>query len=116
MLRVILTIHFRKQLKPFLKKYRNLAKDIERELCRFDKRQAVALGSYTYKMRLKSRDLPRGKSKSFRLIIFLIEHKSIIAPIAIYFKGEREDIGEDLIKYHLSITIKELEKDLNFNN
>lgn len=112
MYKVLITLHFKKQLKPLVKKYRNLIKDVEETLSSFDTTSHSALGNYTYKVRLKSRDLPRGKSKSFRLIIFLVEYQNLLAPIAIYFKGKREDVGKEEIAYHLRMVISELERNL----
>ena len=88
--KVVVTSHFKKQLKPLVKKFRHLPEDIENTLTNFDASQSIALGNYTYKLRLKSSDLPRGKSKSFRLIVILVEQDKILAPIAIYFKGKSE--------------------------
>ena len=116
MYKVVYTLHFKKQLKPLVRKYRNLQEDIGEMLLAFDKRLGIALGNYTYKVRLKSRDLPRGKSKSFRLVVFVVEHRGLLAPIAIYFKGKREDIDKKEIEYHLLMTIKELEKDTSSDN
>ena len=110
--KVVITSHFLKQLKPLIRKFRHLTKDIEKTLLSFDKSLNTPVGNYTYKIRLKSSDLKRGKSKSFRLIVFVVEYANILTPVAIYFKSEREDISKAEITYHLSKVIQELESDL----
>lgn len=110
--KVVITSHFGKQLKPLTRKFRHLKRDIEETLPAFDKNLSIALGNYTYKLRLKSSDLQRGKSRSFRLIVFVVEYENILAPIAIYFKGEKEDLSKAEIAYHLTKVISELETDL----
>ena len=111
-----ITSYFSKQLKPYVKKFRHFKDDILLVLNEFDKSKHTYLGNGVYKARLKSRDLPRGKSKSFRLIIFLLEEANLLAPIAIYFKGGKETTSKEEINYHLAMTVKELEKDLTNEN
>ena len=94
--------HFKKQLKSLLKKYKNLKEDLIKELKQFNKIKCVALGQNIYKIRLKLSDINKGKSGGFRLIIFIIETNKIIYPLAIYFKGDKENINNQEIKYHLS--------------
>jgi len=101
--------HFAKQLKPLAKKYRHLKEDIIKTLENFDKRQHTPLGNDTYKIRLKSSDIQRGKSKSFRMIIYVASADNILVPFVIYFKGDREDIGMREINYHLTMVLLELE-------
>ena len=108
MMNHFLAEHFKKQLKPFLKKYRHLGDDLVSALKIFDKRQASPLGGNVYKLRLKTSDLPKGKSSSFRLIIFLLEHDDLIIPLAIYFKSERKSISLKEINEHLVMILAEL--------
>ena len=110
MYKIYLTDHFLKQLKPLTKKFRNLEDDIVGTLENFILEQADRLGQKFYKVRLKSNDLPRGKNKSFRIIIFLIGENSVIAPITVYFKGDQENIDEKEIEYHLEMVLLEIEK------
>ena len=101
--------HFLRQLKPRVKKYRRLKEDITNLLESFDKRQHTSLGNDTYKVRLKSSDIQRGKSKSFRMIIYIAETDKILVPFVIYFKGDREDISVREINFHLTMVLLELE-------
>lgn len=99
---VYLADHFLCQLKFYLKKYRNLEKDLIAALQNFTLANVLPMGRKFYKVRLKSSDIPKGKSKSFRLIVFLLDVKNVIVPIALYFKGERQNISEKEIEYHLA--------------
>lgn len=120
--KVVITSHFIKQLKPLVRKFRHLTSDVEKTLQRFDKSLGTPIGNYTYKrslqgrrpykIRLKSSDLKRGKSKSFRLIVFVVEYANILTPVVIYFKGERENVSKQEISYHLSKVIQELESNI----
>lgn len=100
--------HFKKQLKTLIKRYKQLKKDVILDLEHFNKRNFIALGQNIYKARLKSSDINKGKSGGFRLIIFIDETDKIIFPIAIYFKGERENISIQEIKHHLSSILDEI--------
>lgn len=82
---------------------------MQQTLENFDKRQHQFLGNNTYKIRLKSSDIPRGKSKTFRLIVYVLEVDKLILPLAIYFKGVKTKISQREINYHLAIIIQELD-------
>ena len=109
MYRSYLARHFKKQLKPFVKKYPALASDIVSTLEHFDPRQHSALGEDTYKIRLRSTDLPKGKSKSFRLIILLLHREHLLVPIALFLKSERSTITKTEIRWHIERLREELE-------
>lgn len=104
--------HFKKQLKPYLKKYRHLLDDLINVLKNFDRRQASSLGANTYKIRIPSSDLPKGKSHAFRTIVLLIEEDHLITPLVIYFKGDRDNISRKEIRYHAEIIRKELNNEM----
>lgn len=110
MSQVYLSNHFLRQLKPFLKKFRNLEDDLALALKNFRPETADRLGQKLYKVRLKSNDLPKGKSKSFRIIVFIIENKALITPIAIYFKSEQRDIPAKDVEYHLTMILSEIKE------
>lgn len=104
----LLADHFNQQVKPYLRKYRNLSQDLERFLEVFDKRRVIALGGNLYKARFRSSDLPKGKSSSFRLIIFIIEKNQTLVPIAFYFKSDRADLDKGEINRHFIRILAEL--------
>ncbi|OGF22959.1 hypothetical protein A2Y83_05040 [Candidatus Falkowbacteria bacterium RBG_13_39_14] len=74
----------------------------------FDKNKFVHIGNNVYKIRLKCDEIAKGKSKSFRLIIFIVEDDNILVPITIYFKGECESIGKKELNNHLEMILLEL--------
>lgn len=102
--------NFKKKLKQFKKKFPSLKKDVIICLQNFEKYSGIPFGEGNYKVRLKCRDLKKGKSKSFRLIIHLHEER-LIAPISIYFKSDKSTLSKQEINDDLAITIAELEKD-----
>ncbi len=110
MYQVYLADHFLRQLKSFLKKYRNLEKDLIAVLQEFTLDTAQHLGQKLYKIRLKSSDIPRGKNKAFRLIVFILEVRSTIIPITLYFKGDRANISAKEIEYHLAMILVDIQK------
>jgi mRNA-degrading endonuclease RelE of RelBE toxin-antitoxin system len=107
---VYLADHFLRQLKFYLKKHRHIDEDLVITLKNFRPEIADRLGQKLYKLRMKSRDIPKGKNKSFRLIVFLAEINAVIIPITLYFKGERSDILEKEIEYHLAMVLEDVRK------
>jgi mRNA-degrading endonuclease RelE of RelBE toxin-antitoxin system len=107
MVQFIILPHFLRQLKPLKKKYRHLKEAVIIALESFDAKKNVSLGHNVYKIRFRSADLPRGKSKSFRLIIFVVEREKCAVPIAIYFKGDKTDITPKEINDHLELILFE---------
>lgn len=104
----IILSHFKKQLKRYNKKYRHLKEAVISILENFDKRQHIHIGRNVYKVRLKTKDIARGKSKSFRMLVFVVEADKYLAPIFIYFKGNQEDITKKEINGHLEIILFEI--------
>lgn len=100
--------HFKKQIKPYIKKYRSLWGDICYALRVFDPRLAVRLKNGIYKIRVKSRDIPKGKNHAFRMIVLLVEVDNILAPLTIYFKGDQENISGKEIAHHVMIIEQEI--------
>lgn len=108
MYQIIISSHFRKQLKSYAKKYRYLKNEIIAVLENFDKRQNVCLGDNVYKIRFKTKDIPKGKNKSFRLIILVIEIEKFIVPVALYFKGDQKNISKKEINDRIETILFEL--------
>lgn len=105
-----ITNHFKRQLKPYGKKYETILDDVISALKNFEPARSVALGKSTYKLRLRASNLPEGKSHAFRLIIVLLELNQIIAPITIYFKGDKDDIPRKEIRHHVNAVQEEIAK------
>lgn len=108
MYQTIILPSFFKQLKLYSKKYRHLKDAIIETLGHFRKDQYIHLGNNVYKIRLKTKDLPKGKSKSFRLIVLVVEVERYLVPISLYFKGDRENITKKEINDYLALALFEL--------
>lgn len=108
MYQTIVLGHFKRQLKPYLKKHRDLKDAVIKTLEHFDPRQHDRLGGSVYKIRLKIASLPKGKSKSFRLVILIMESEGFLVPLAIYFKSDRDSMSKKEINDHLQQILLEL--------
>lgn len=113
MFQTIILPHFKKQLKNYLKKYPNLKDGVIFALEQFNKTSWPCLGHGVYKIRVRTKDIPKEKNKSFRVVALLIEVEHFLIPITIYFKGDQEDITKKEINNHLEIIINELETENN---
>lgn len=109
MCQFLLLPHFVKRLKKFTKKYRHLKDSLQTTLQNFQKSQAISLGNNVYKLRLSSPDISRGKNKSFRLIIYIIEIRKTIVPVTLFYKGDQSNITKKEINDHLEQILIELE-------
>ena len=45
------------------------------------------------------------------IIVFILEINNLIAPIAIYFKGDKKDISKNEILHHIKMIRIEIEKE-----
>jgi hypothetical protein len=108
MLQPILLPYFLKQIKRLLKKYPDLKDAFIVALKNFDKRQADNLGHSIYKIRLASRSINKGKNKSLRLIVLMLEIEGFIIPVTMYFKGAQTNITTKEINSHLCMILYEL--------
>ena len=104
----IILPHFKRQLKRYTKKYRHLKEAVISIFENLDKRRHIHIGSSVYKVRLHTKDISRGKSKSFRLLVFVMETEMYLVPICVYFKGDHEDITKKEINDHLEMILFEL--------
>lgn len=100
---------FKKQLKSLVKKFPSLKSDVIAALHSFHKETSISLGNNNYKIRILSSDLKRGKSKSFRLILHVIEIENLLLPIALYYKGEKGNISKKRIIDHVHTAFEEFE-------
>ncbi|MBI1961707.1 MAG: type II toxin-antitoxin system RelE/ParE family toxin [Parcubacteria group bacterium] len=109
MYQTVIVPHFRRQLERYVKKYRHLARAVIHILDSFDARQHARLGGNVYKVRIKTKDLPRGKSSGFRLIVLVVEVHKYLVPATLYFKGDKDTLSQKEINDHLSAVYFELE-------
>jgi len=110
MYKFIIVKHFKKQLKPYAKKFQGLLLDVKKELIRFDEQHSVSLGNNIFKLRLSITKLKKGKNKSFRLIIYVIKKYKLLSPIAIYQKNKQDNIKLGKILHHLNAVKEEIKK------
>ena len=108
MYRVIILPYFRRQLKRYVKKYRDIKGSVIDSLKDFRKSKFTRIGGSVYKIRLKVKGLPRGKNKSFRLVVLVIEIEKFVVPVAIYFKGDKETLTKKEINQALEEVFFEL--------
>jgi len=106
--KTIVLPHFNKQLKVYCKKYRSLNVAILKSLKNFKKNNEVYLGDDLYKIRIGCKDISKGKSKAFRLILVIAQADNVIVPVVIYFKGDRSNISRKEINKHLNVILDEL--------
>lgn len=103
----IILPHFHRQLKRYTKKYRHLKEAVIESIENFRKDSSPHIGNNIYKLRLRTKDIPRGKSKSFRLLLLVIEEENYLVPLVIYFKGDKEDLTKKEINEHLEMILFE---------
>ena len=104
----VYTDHFKKRLKKMRKKYPQLKRSIIALVDNFVKNQSISLGGNTYKLRFSTPDIQKGKNKSFRLVILLLEIENLIVPLTVYFKGDTDDISPQEIELHVEAVLSEL--------
>jgi mRNA-degrading endonuclease RelE of RelBE toxin-antitoxin system len=105
---------FLKDLKRLEKKFKRVRKDIEpfiQELVdgKTPGDQIEDIGYPTYKARVRSSDLQRGKSGGYRVIYYISTPQRLIL-VTIYSKTEREDIPADELRELISAIIGELDQ------
>lgn len=100
--------HFKKQLKPFLKKHKDLKEEIIRALKHFTKKSGRSFGAGTYKLRISPVSLNKGKSHGFRVIVLLLSSDDLLTPLTVYFKGDNISITKQEIMEHARIILDEI--------
>lgn len=109
-MKIFFTEHFKKQLKKLKKKYPKIKKDILPKLEKLNLKTGVYIGRSIYKIRIKSSDQSKGKSGGFRSYIYLYSKNTLLVPLCVYHKSQKESISENELKYHLDRSIEELLK------
>lgn len=106
MYKIVITDHFKKQLKRLAKKNRSLKENVKESLSSFSKESGISIGMGVYKFRLKGQST--GKSGGYRVYIFIMEIEGILTPICIYPKNEKENLTYNELAMHLEQTKEEL--------
>ncbi len=110
MLQLVVLPYCKRQLKPLLKKYRDLKDSVIAALDTFDPEQHTHLGHGVYKIRVTTQGLRRGKSGAFRIILLLVEYDRLLVPITVYFKGDRQTLTKQELNDHLQHILFELDQ------
>jgi len=110
--KVVPTTIFIKRIKKLKKKYPRILADLDVliSLLEKDPRKGIHIGKSLYKIRLKSSDLNKGKSGSFRVIYYVVFEDGTVYLLTIYFKGKRENIVWREIEELLEKLEKETDK------
>lgn len=101
---------FKKSFKPLVKKFPSLKETVIDFLENFDKSKCIKIQDDLYKTRLKTKNLPKGKNKSFRIIVFIAQKNTFLIPIKIYFKSEQENMSNKELNKDLGIILLELKE------
>ena len=107
MYKIFVSKHFKNQLKPLVKKDRDLKGLLIGSLKGFNQRNAISVGSGIFKIRLQKRGM--GKSGGYRLYVFVVEVSNILTPICIYSKTDRKNMTKGELAAHTEIVKMELE-------
>ncbi len=107
------TTQFKKELKRFYRKYRNIQTDIQPlidnlQQGKFEGDQVPGVGYPVYKVRIRSTDQTKGKSGGYRVIYYLRTAKFVVL-LRIYHKSVRSDLPADVIRQ----VIQEYERNSN---
>ena len=97
------TPEFKRNLRKLSKKYRNIRSDVQPVIEKIQKGgfagdQIPKTGDYTiFKVRVRNRDVSKGKSAGYRLIYYGKSEENVIL-ITTYSKSEQSDISSDQIR------------------
>jgi mRNA-degrading endonuclease RelE of RelBE toxin-antitoxin system len=93
---------FNRNLRSLAKKYRNIRNDIQPVIEQLERgellgEQISGIGYEVFKLRVRNRDIQKGKSGGYRLIYYVKTVEGIIL-LTIYTKSEQADIAADEIR------------------
>ena len=106
MYKTILSEYFKNQLKKLAKKDPQIKNTFRDSILGFDKQKAISIGLGIYKLRIKKNNT--GKSKGYRLYIFILEIEKILTPICIYEKNSKSNMTKKELTHHLEKIQSEL--------
>ena len=101
-IKIEFTAEFKRNLRSLAKKYRHIRSDIEPIIEQLQNGNFVGdqipRTSYTiFKVRVKNKDINKGKSAGYRMIYYLKTQTSVIL-ITIYSKTEQSDVSSSRIR------------------
>jgi mRNA-degrading endonuclease RelE of RelBE toxin-antitoxin system len=93
-----LTPEFRRNLRDLAKRYRNIRADVQTVIENLqagefigDRLAGIGKGYAVFKVRVKNRDIQKGKSAGYRLV-YQVESDVSVLLLTIYSKSDQEDI------------------------
>lgn len=91
------SLEFEKDVRTLKKRYRNLEEDIRPVIEQIESGQLMGdqisgTGFVVYKVRVKNRDIKKGKSAGYR-VIYQLESQDSVALLRIYSKSDTDDIS-----------------------
>lgn len=97
---------FKKNLRALKKRYRSIGRDIAPVIKQIQSgqlpgEQIAGTGFIVYKVRVKNRDIRKGKSAGYRLI-YQLESELRIALLTIYSKSDKSNVSAELLKEVIS--------------
>ena len=92
---LVVSTHFKKELKRLAKKYASLKEDVSKlgESLEDNPAQGIALGKDCFKIRLAIQSKGRGKSGGARVITCVFSLRERVVLLSIYDKAEKENIN-----------------------
>lgn len=108
MYKLLFTDYFKRHLKRLTKKDPHLKEVLLDSLKNFQKRDGISIGRNVFKIRLAG--LSKGKSGGYRLYVFILESNSVLTPLCIYAKSQKENLSSVELTKHLNQVRSELEK------
>jgi len=103
---IVVSEHFKRQLKKLVKRDQNLKERVVSVLETFPNITNVSIGGRVFKVRLKRQK--SGKSGGYRMYIFVLQTDTILTPLCIYRKSEKENLSSKELEAHLLAVESEL--------
>jgi hypothetical protein len=107
-MKIFFAEHFRSQIKRLKKKYPHTKEDLLNALEKLNLENEIHIGQSVYKIRIKSRDMNKGKSAGFRSYIYCYHSKNLLVPLCIYAKPDTASLSETELQYHFDKINEEL--------
>ncbi len=99
--KIIPTEYFKNQVRSLQKNYPHIRHDLKElvEILNQNPKEGTSLGKRIYKIRLKSSDIPKGKSGGYRVITYVVDEDQKIRLLTIYIKPQKATITDDEIMW-----------------
>lgn len=107
-MQIFFSNHFKKQIKKLQNKFPHVKHDLLERLNNFSETKEIHIGKSIYKIRIKSRDLNKGKSGGLRSYIYILRKNNALVPLCIYLKSTQANLGQQELKIHFDKTAEEI--------